>query len=102
MITNFKIFEKKLWNDIEGEYVILKYTRTYNKKRYSQFFETNIGKVKKAYYPGSWFDVEYEDIPKVIEKYLENKGQFNTADILFRSKNREDCKAYLEAKKYNL
>jgi len=97
-MRHLRLFEEKPWNDIEGEYVVL----TYHKK-YNDFLENNIGVVKKAYYPGSWFDVEYNNPTEVIKKFLKSKGDnFHITNVLFRSKNREECEAYLTSKKYNI
>ena len=97
MITKFKIFEEKNWNDDIGSYVIVK------SKNHSEFFENNIGRITKMYYPGAWFDVEYDNEPIVITNYLDGKaGHFNIADILIKSKDKTECEAYLAAKKYNI
>ena len=85
-MIHLKTFEEEKWNAIEGEYVILKY----DNPKYSEFIENNIGKVKKSYYPGAWFSVEYDNAPEYIEDFLQNKGEFHHADILIRSKNKED------------
>ena len=97
MITKFKIFEEKIWNDEIGYYVIVK------SKNHSEFFENNIGKISNMYYPGAWFDVEYDNIPDKILRYLDYKaGQFNVADILIKSKDKKECEDYLTMKKFNL
>ena len=96
-MKHLRLFEDA-WNSMEGEYVILK-TR---KNEYSDFIENNIGIVKKVYWSGSWFSVEYENPPEYIKKLLSNKGEFHVADIVYRSKNREDCEAVIVAKKYNI
>lgn len=98
-MRHLKLFEE-VWNSIEGEYVVLKYDK--KKKKYADFIENNIGIIKKVYYPGSWFDVEYDNAPGIIIDLLKNKGQFHRISISIRSKDKKDCEAYLEAKKYNL
>ena len=102
MITKFKLYEnKEPWDSLKGEYVVLKYESRH--KDVSKFLENNIGKVTKVYYPGAWFDVEYKNPPERVERYLRFiKDQFNTADIIIHSKDIDDCKAYINSKKFNL
>lgn len=97
MITKFKIFEEEKWNDDIGSYVVVR------NDRYPEFFENNIGEITKMYYPGAWFDLKYTKAPDYIIEYMEYsmKG-FNVADILIKSKNKQECEAYLAAKKYNI
>lgn len=101
MITKFKLFEEK-WNKETGSYVIM--TEPGDREKdiaIRNFLENNIGKITKMFYPGAWFNVEYDNIPSNIKKYLENKD-FNSAYILHISKNKEDLEPYIALKKYNL
>lgn len=103
IITSFKIFEEQAWNDKEGGYVVLKCDRNV---KYTDFIENNVAKVVKMYYPGAWFRVEFENPPDYIEKFLKMKGEFNSAEILFYSKNKEECQEFIDiknsTKKFNL
>ena len=79
-------------------------TKGINADRFGkEFFENNIGEITKMYYPGAWFDLKYTKAPDYIIEYMEYsmKG-FNVADILIKSKNKQECEAYLAAKKYNI
>ena len=92
-----KTFEDEKWNDKEGSYVLL----SINKENYDNFLNNNIGKITKVYYPGSWFDVEFDDIPEELERMF-GKRNFHTNDIKHISKNREDLEAILLGRKYNI
>lgn len=97
MILKFKKFESKKWNDKEGGYVVLKSGRNV-KDKYTDFIENNVAKVVKMYYPGSWFRVEFENTPDYVKKILNNKGEFNSAEVLFYSKNKEECQEFIDIK----
>jgi hypothetical protein len=99
MITKFKIFEnsQEPWDHMKGSYVILGKLD----KKYSDFLEKNIALITKVYYPGAWFNVIFDNIPKELEKSLDNLD-FNTADIKHISKNKEDLESILKSKKYNI
>ena len=100
MITKFKLFEEA-WNDKIGYYVILTYSTSSNPS-YSNFFKNNIGQITKMYYPGAWFDVKFDNIPTEIEKFIEKRMNFNTADIKYISKDKQELEAILIANKYNI
>jgi hypothetical protein len=94
-----KTYEEK-WNQDIGSYVVM----TDNK--FPLYFENNVGKITKMYYPGSWFDLEYDNIPHIIQKYLNTKKGFHFQSILFKSKNKEEAEEFIKiknnTKKYNL
>jgi len=96
MISSFSSYSNDKWDDHKGSYVLLSCSGFI----YSEFIENNIGVITKVYYPGAWFNVKYENVPKNLEIYLNR--EFNTADIKYISKNKEDLKAILVGKKYNL
>ena len=104
MITNFKIFEEsEKWNKETGYYVIM--TEPGDRSvdiRLRKWLENNIGQITKMYYPGAWFDVKYDNMPEVIKSRIKGKTNFNSANILHISKNREDLEAIIAGNKYNI
>jgi len=94
MITKFKIFES--WDDKLGYYVILCDVN----RKYSEFLKNNIGLITKIYYPGTWFDVKFDNVPTEL-KYL-NDINFNTVNIEHISKDKKELESILDSRKYNL
>ncbi len=100
MIKNFELFENLNNAPQIGDYIIVNDPYSYVNK----FTNNNIGRLiyieTGVGYP---YKVKYEGIPKSYKDYLQNNKRLYTRDeIIFFSKNIEDCKMYLQSKKYNL
>ena len=93
MITKFKIFEA--FDDKIGYYVIL------DDPRYSEFLKNNVGVITKVYYPGSWFDVKFDNLPKELEIFLKDRN-FHVDHIKHISKDKETLEAIIQSQKYNI
>jgi len=104
-----KTYEEIDYGPEVGDYVVCKDNlliddRDYN---YINFLANNIGKLdsikigaKKLYY-----FVTYENVPDNIDKDYFVKGytiSIDRKEIVFYSKNMENCETYLAANKYNL
>ena len=74
---------RSAWDSMIGEYVVLRNTRN---NKYTDFLENNIGIIDKVYYPGAWVKVVYDNPPDYIQKFLNNKGEFNIFNLM-RFKN---------------
>lgn len=112
-----KTYESTFWkgNVIPlGEYVVFEYP-DYVKQAYvvtnltnedREFINNNVGEVIPSYISEErekqiWSNIKFENAIDSSSFYrgtiiLQNKY------IIFRSKNREECEAYLQSKKYNL
>jgi hypothetical protein len=103
MITKFKIFEElEEWNKETGYYVILTEPGDREKDiEIRNFLENHIGRIKKMYYPGAWFTVEFDNVPEKIAKYF-NGRDFHQSYIKYISKNKEDLEPFIQSNKYNL
>ena len=91
-MKHLKTFEKlEEWNKETGHYVIM--TETGDRPgdvMLRKFLESNIGQIKKMYYPGGWFDAKYDNVlglpnrtTDTIDRLLHSKSQFHHQDILY-------------------
>jgi len=110
MITQFKIFEKL--NEVKiGDYVVMNPLTGNNSSAtkvleiLNNFLTNNIGQIVDVL--PDYFRVKYKKSP--IE--LSGLGYFSPDHIrcflrenriMFKSKNKEDCEAFIAANKYNL
>jgi len=103
-----KLFEAKLNRPEIGDYVICDSDELVS--RVADFISTHIGryviKINSNAFP---YIIYYEEAPSglIEEEDIDPNNRdkhigFSKKEILFFSKNKEDCEAYLAAKKYNL
>ena len=84
-----------------GDYVVVEPSLG-NDELYN-FITSNVGKIS-----GIFVDrvgVKFENIPLEMSEdklFLKNIRYFDHNQIIFRSKNKEDCETFIAAKKYNL
>jgi hypothetical protein len=131
MIIRFKIYEEmKMYDEPEpevsltkpeeGDYVIVTENDHRNAKL-NNFLKNNIGQIVKIEKDGELDSVSYyiqfQKVPEDLQYFFEygsssffvitgikikNTRIFVKNEILFYSKNREDCEIFLTAKRYNL
>jgi hypothetical protein len=118
MITEFKIFEKKIMNNAEiGDYVICHITENDPEQQgyTDEFLDNNIGileRIDDSYETQGWY-VKFDDVPSKDRLWVDNElcksFDFNTKiaaffddEIKYWSKSKEDLELIIQAKKYNL
>lgn len=75
-----------------GDFVVINVSHITN---FKDFIENNVGKIIKTDAHINWpYEIQYDIIKKSIIT--------SRKEILYFSKNKEDCEAYLASKKYNL
>ena len=109
MITIFKIFENQDGPQV-GDYVIC-CDHDMGTPDLQNFIDNNVGLLIKREKDGMYI-VKYENILKEVRsemRYLDEDGynHKNVAlmyyhEIIYWSKDKEDCESWLSAKKYNL
>jgi hypothetical protein len=109
MITNFKIFERRLEHtDLKvGDFVIMKTWSDSNIKLKS-FIDENIGKIVE--FNNDMLFVKYDNIPKELYMYFSSENpkifdqirEFNIPQIVKISNNKEDLEMFLNTNKYNI
>lgn len=68
-----------------------------------KFLSENVGRVEIIKPNKEWLGINFDNIPKkLIDDYTDPPWDFDMSEIVFISKNREDCELYLSVKKYNL
>jgi len=104
MITSFKIFENDTIEPQIGDYVLTEFeggtvSKLDNGVLIDDYIKNEIGKVVKM--SGSLnFLVEYPSyLPRDLDKL---NWWFKKREILHFSKDKEELKTYIDAKKYNL
>jgi len=112
MITIFKIFEQENRLSEVGDYVICQ-----EDGQLDNFLANNIGTIVRVpVYRGKYrsqstrYLVRYKNIPNDIEDWFIdgaeeefiNCRRMYDEEIIYFSKNKEDVKAYIQLKKYNL
>jgi len=102
-----------------GDYVICDENNNVNDndRIFNYFLSNNLGKCINIV--GSEYIIEYDNIPSKIKHYFHvwkgyrskdkrykavttNCRKMNRNEIIYFSNNKEDCEAYLTAKKYNI
>jgi len=97
-----------------GDYVLVNSDISYNSDKFEKFISNSIGIIVKINLSKSLL-IKYKKIPaniKYVFRYRDTiKGSSNQTnnsiligpnDILYYSKNKEDCEIYLAQQKYNL
>jgi len=102
MITQFKIYEN-LSKPQVGDYVVCQDLDRSLPRQTLEFISNTIGELIK-YKKGTLFPyiIYYKDSPQNNHFQYHNQRMMQLKEILFWSKNKEDCEDYLAAKKYNL
>jgi len=102
-MKHLKTYEKLNEPQI-GDYVICEESSQIGDKRTIQFISNNIGQfIKWNTYPNSSrypFIIYYETAS--VNLFSKKTREMNLKEIIYFSKNKEDCEDYLAAKKYNL
>ena len=111
MITKFILFETVNIGKPEiGDFVVVKEThREELPEDLNNFLDNNIGELVfiSDVYHKMWFYVKYNNIPKTLETWFENDVEVDTRDftideIIYWSEKKEDLKAFIKGKQFDL
>jgi hypothetical protein len=88
-----------------GDYVLCKEMDS-NDKKLLEFIDNNVGRIVDTKPETDVFTelfvIKYKNIPFDNNWQNKNTRYFLREEILFWSKDKEDCEAFLNAKKYNI
>ena len=92
-----------------GDYVVCECINSFSSEEVRDYLENNVGKICKIEDHVISYLVKYENTPfdlfiGINDNYKKDVGYwwFDKLEIKIHSSNKEECEAYLNAKKYNL